>query len=284
MTRVDATAFRSGELRLGDGNTMFYIDAGQGPVILMLHGSGPGAGGRNNFDRNWPALVAAGYRVVIPDQLGFGYSSKPEDIDYDMDMFARTTLALLRQLGIDTCAVVGNSLGGSIALQLAIENPGIFSALILMAPGGIEPQSAYFEMPAMAQMRDFYQQHVGTTVDAHALQRVLANMTYDAADALGCDLEQRRRIFQTQNARLMSTLRVPDRTRDLHRISVPVLVLWGANDALMPVRGAVTLCTHCPNCTAIVLSRCGHWVMIERTELFNATCIAFLRSPERFGP
>ena len=190
----------------------------------------------------------------------------------------------MHHLGVDTCAVIGNSLGGSIALQLALDNPGIFSALILMAPGGIEQQSAYFEMPAMAQMREFYQQHVGTTVDARQLQGVLANMTYDAADALGCDIGQRRRIFQTQNARLMSTLRVPDRTRDLHRIRAPVLVLWGANDALMPVRGAITLCTHCPDCTAIVLSRCGHWVMIERAELFNKTCIAFLRAPEQFAP
>lgn len=264
------------KLALDNGWLMHYVDVGEGPVILMLHGSGPGAGGRNNFDCNWPALVAAGYRVVMPDQLGFGFSSKPQDIEYDISVFADTTRALLQHLGIDHCAVVGNSLGGSIALHIAMENPGIFTALILMAPGGIEPQASYFEMPAMARMRDFYRQHAGTLIDTAALQDALGNMVYSSADALACDLEQRRTIFKSQNSSVMATMRIPDRSADLPRIEIPLLVLWGADDALMPVRGALTLGKHCPACTAIVLSRCGHWVMIERPHFFNATCIAFL--------
>jgi len=122
-----------GTLALDNGWLMHYADVGEGPAVLMLHGSGPGAGGRNNFDANWPALVEAGFRVILPDQLGFGFSSKPQDIVYDIGVFAETTLALLQHLAIDNCAVIGNSLGGSIALHIAIEYPGIFSSMQLPA-------------------------------------------------------------------------------------------------------------------------------------------------------
>ena len=73
-----------------DGLTMHYHEAGTGErgTVLFIHGSGPGASGWSNYKRNYPVLAEAGYRTLVPDTLGYGYSSKPEDGDYGLDYLA----------------------------------------------------------------------------------------------------------------------------------------------------------------------------------------------------
>ncbi len=69
-------------VEIGDGLRVHYHEAGTGPVVLFLHGSGPGASGWSNFRHNYPAFAEAGFRAIVPDTLGYGYSSKPDGIDY----------------------------------------------------------------------------------------------------------------------------------------------------------------------------------------------------------
>ena len=72
---------------LPNGLRLHYLDEGAGPVVLWLHGSGPGASGFSNFKGNYPQLVAAGYRNIVLDLPGFGRSDKPEDVQYNLDFF-----------------------------------------------------------------------------------------------------------------------------------------------------------------------------------------------------
>src|SRR6266702_450295 len=89
------------------------IPAGSGPAVVFVHGSGPGVSAYTNFAMNYPAFAAAGFRVLLPDLIGFGYSSKPEGIDYTLDLFVPTLTELLDVLGVKRCVLIGNSLGGA---------------------------------------------------------------------------------------------------------------------------------------------------------------------------
>ena len=101
--------------KLPSGHEMHYLEQGKGPAVVLVHGSGPGANGYSNFKRNIGPIAEAGYRVLVPDMIGFGWSSKP-DIDYPLDLFVTTLLEFLDQVGVKRCTLVGNSLGGAISI------------------------------------------------------------------------------------------------------------------------------------------------------------------------
>jgi len=136
---------------------MHYLEFGkQGdPVVVFLHGSGPGNSAWANFHLNKDAFVAAGYRVIMPDMVGFGYSDKPLNLgDYTLKLFCDTLMAGLTAIGISKCSFVGNSLGGGVAIQVALDNPDFVEKLILMGPGCLEPQGDYWGMPGIAKMME----------------------------------------------------------------------------------------------------------------------------------
>ncbi|MEO7329099.1 MAG: alpha/beta fold hydrolase, partial [Minicystis sp.] len=123
---------------VGEGLRIHYQEQGEGKPLLFLHGSGPGASGYSNFKGNYPFFAARGYRVIVPDTLGYGYSSKPDDRDYGLDFLVGALHRFTRAAGIERCAVVGNSHGGAMAIKLALDHPTLVEKLVLMAPGGLE--------------------------------------------------------------------------------------------------------------------------------------------------
>ena len=88
-------------VEIGDGLRVHYHESGEGPVVVFLHGSGPGASGWSNFHHNVPAFVAAGFRVLLPDTLGYGYSSKPDSVDYTFDLLEGAVERFHRGAGRD---------------------------------------------------------------------------------------------------------------------------------------------------------------------------------------
>ena len=128
-----------------NGYRIHYLDEGDrgAPVVVFLHGSGPGASGYSNFKGNYPALVKAGYRCIIPDLIGYGFSDKPTDVDHPLSFFVECVRQTLECAGIEQCTVIGNSLGGAVALGLALDYPALVDKLVLMAPGGLSELHEY---------------------------------------------------------------------------------------------------------------------------------------------
>ncbi|AYC34020.1 alpha/beta fold hydrolase [Pseudomonas cavernae] len=259
---------------LNDGLRLHYLDEGNGPVVLWLHGSGPGASGFSNFKGNYPEFVAAGYRNLILDLPGFGRSDKPEDAQYNLEFFVKAVSAFLKAIDVQRCTLLGNSLGGAIALGLALAEPKTVETLILMAPGGVEERETYFQMPGIQRMVGLYNQG---PLDIEQMRQIMSLQLFDASQLPDSLLAERVAVAVHQPRNLFTTMLVPNMTERLGELRMPILGFWGTNDNFNPVSGTMKVLDNAPHARFILLNRCGHWVQVEHRELFNRSCIDFLR-------
>lgn len=261
-------------LTLPGGLRLHYLDEGTGPVVVWLHGSGPGASGFSNFKGNYPQFTEAGYRNLVLDLPGFGRSDKPDDVQYDLAFFLDSVTGLLDALDIDRCTVLGNSLGGAIALGLALRLPRRIERLILLAPGGVEERETYFMMEGIVRMVSLFN---AGPVGLEEMRSMMRLQLFDDSILPQSLLLERVAVAQTQPKNLFSTMQVPNMTSRLGELQCPILGFWGSNDNFNPVGGAQRIIDGAPDARFIVLNRCGHWVQVEHRELFNRSCLEFLR-------
>ena len=259
---------------VGDGLRIHYQDEGRGEVVLFFHGSGPGASGWSNFRRNFPYLAERGFRTILPDTLGFGYSSKPDNIDYTLDFLCGAVTRFLDKLGVDKATVVGNSHGGALAIKLALDHPERVSKLVLMAPGGLEERETYMKMEGIRTMMKVFLAPDGITREG--MRTVFGHQLHDQKQLTEDILDERCAIAPLQPKRVLTSLQVPHLSPRLKELEMPVLGFWGVNDKFCPVSGAATIASECSHARVITLSRCGHWVMVEYPDLFNRMTLDFL--------
>ncbi|KRO34676.1 MAG: hypothetical protein ABS21_03345 [SAR86 cluster bacterium BACL1 MAG-121105-bin34] len=258
-----------------DGFRFHYYDEGEGEVVVLLHGSGTGASGYTNFKKNFIALKNAGFRVILPDLPGYGFSSKPDNVVYSMDYFNQKIIELLDILDVHKFSLIGNSLGGALSIGLGLNHVERVQKLILMAPGGVEDREMYNEMPGIKKlMSDF----LGGDMNQEKIEGLLALFPYDASIVTDEMVQERMEILPLMNSQVLATMAIPNMEEQLHLLHQPVLAFWGMNDQFIPVSGAMKIGEHCPNAQVMLFSQCGHWVMIEQEEVFNSACINFLKN------
>ncbi|WP_101756661.1 alpha/beta fold hydrolase [Oceanicoccus sp. KOV_DT_Chl] len=258
-----------------NGHRMHYLDVGEGPVVVFLHGSGPGASGHSNFKGNYLWLVEQGYRCLVLDLVGFGFSDKPDDVDHPLSFFVECVKQTLDVIGVKNCAVVGNSLGGAIAIGLALECPKLVEKLILLAPGGMSPTEEYMEMSGMLKMIEVYGS--GEPITAEVMKELFSfGLMHDPKYATDELVAERLQIMEIMNFHVMMTMQIPHLVEKLPELACPVLAFWGTNERMMPDSGILGLAKNCENLKMILVSECGHWVQVEHEEMFNRESLEFL--------
>ncbi|MEC3918502.1 alpha/beta fold hydrolase [Nocardia sp. CDC160] len=272
-------------VRVG-GREIYFGEAGSGPVVMLLHGGGPGASGVANYSRNLESL-ARRFRVIVPDLPGYGRSEKWIDRSDPFGHLARMVGGLLDELGIDSAHLVGNSYGGAAALRLALDRPGKVGRMVLMGPGGIGTTRS-LPTPGLNALLDYYR---GEGPSRDKLRRfILDYLVADGTQVPEELIEQRYRASIDPEVVANPPLRRPsgplalrtlwrmDFTRDarLRTLIHPTLVIWGAQDKVNRPAGGRTLAETMPNCDLYLAANTGHWVQWERAELFNALATAFL--------
>ncbi|WP_100521037.1 alpha/beta fold hydrolase [Mycobacteroides abscessus] len=276
------------------GKPIFYAEAGAGPVVILLHGGGPGASGVSNYSRNIEAL-AQHFRVIVPDMPGYGRSAKGVDLLDPFGYLANTIRGLLDELGIASAHLVGNSYGGAAALRLALDTPHRVDKLVLMGPGGIGTTRGlptaglntllgYYggDGPSRDKLEAFIRTYL--VYDGASVPDELIDLRYEASidPAVVADPPLRRPSGPTA----LRTLWRMDLTRDsrLKSLSTPTLVLWGRDDKVNKPSGGPMLLNTMPNAELVMTSRTGHWMQWERAELFNRLVADFLSVTSTFEP
>jgi 2-hydroxy-6-oxonona-2,4-dienedioate hydrolase len=258
-----------------------YHDCGEGEeVVVMLHGSGPGACGWSNFSRNVEPLTAAGYRVVLMDCPGWSKSDSIVCSDSRSALNARVLKGLLDHLGIARVHLIGNSMGGHSAVAFALEYPQCTDRLVLMG-GGTGGVSPFVPMPTEGIK---LLQKVYRDPTQENLQQMMDIFVYDAGDLtpeliagrLENILKRRDHLENFTKSLAVNPRQFPDMSQRLGEITAPTLVIWGRNDRFVPMDTGLRLVAGIPNSELHLFNNCGHWVQWEHAERFNRLVADFL--------
>lgn len=262
------------------GVNIHYHDEGQGPVLVMLQGSGPGATGWSNYSRNI-AHFAKTHRVICPDLPGFGKSDmKPVDSPIP-GWWAEVIIGLLDTLGIDKADFIGNSMGGMITLKIALEKPERINRMVLMGPGGGSPASSVFPTEGIKTLVGFYD---GPGPSLERLRSFTSQMVFDPGMLTDELLQERFEAAMDPRIVAQPPMRpgpggMPEelwRDARLTRLPHETLILWGREDRVMPLDAGFTLMKQIPRARFLVMPQCGHWVQWEHADEFNRIVEGFL--------
>ena len=279
MTAIIRTDLEAGAYIDAGGISTHYHDLGNGPVVLLLHGSGPGVSAWANWRLAMPSLAESA-RVVALDLVGFGQTERPESVRYSLRTWTDHVWNFLDALGVDKVSVVGNSLGGRIALQMAEDRQDRLNRLVLMgSPGvgmtlteGLKALRGYEpSLEAMSHLLKTY-----FAVNPALITDDLVKIRYEASAAPGAHEAYRTMFFHPDHAG--SELAI---TQDQVRaVTVPTLLVHGREDRVVPLDVSLGMLQLLPSADLHVFSQCGHWTQIERAAEFNRVVADFLASVE----
>lgn len=254
-------------------------DAGDGAPgsssVLLIHGSGPGVTAWANWRLTIPELAKRS-RVLAPDLVGFGYTERPQGVQYGLDAWVAHAVGVLDALNVEQADVVGNSFGGAIALALAIRHPKRVRKLVLMGSVGIPFQitpaldAVWGYQPSFEAMRGL--------LDLFAYDRALATdelaeLRYRASIQPGFQ-ESFAAMFPAPRQRWVDAL--ASNYADIMALPHETLIIHGRDDLVIPPDNALRLNHLISRSQAHIFGRCGHWVQIEHAARFNRLVGDFL--------
>jgi 2-hydroxy-6-oxo-octa-2,4-dienoate hydrolase len=254
-----------------------YLETGSGKDVILIHGSGPGVTAYANWRLVIPALGET-FHVVAPDMAGFGFSERPSDAKYGVQLWADQVIGLMDSLGIRTASMVGNSFGGAIALKAASQHPDRVEKLVLMGSMGVDfPITEGLEKvwgyePSFEAMRGVLD------VFAHNRELVpdeLAEVRFRASTQPGFQ-ESFAAMFPAPRQRWVEAMRTPD--EEIAKLEHPTLIVHGREDKVIPVQTSYDLFKLINRADLHVFGNCGHWSQIERNADFNRLVADFLAS------
>jgi 4,5:9,10-diseco-3-hydroxy-5,9,17-trioxoandrosta-1(10),2-diene-4-oate hydrolase len=270
-----------------DGLNLHYHDAGSGDdVLVMLHGAGPGVSGWSNFGGNL-AHYAEQLRTIIVDMPGFGRSAHPAAYDRSYLRYAAdAVVSLMDELGVASAHVLGNSLGGSVAVRLVLAYPDRVKRLVLMGPGSALSIGLFAPRPSEG-IRRLMEFQTAPEKTREKMEAFLRSMVFDQSLVTDALIEER---FATATdpatagglkAMQVANQRFPtegELWREAEQVRHEVLITWGREDRVQPLDGAFVGFRLLENARLHVFPKCGHWAMIEQREEFQRlTTDFFLR-------
>ncbi len=250
------------------GQAIHYFDLGAGPVVVLLHGLG------SRKDDWLPVLepMAQKYRLLVPDQIGFGKSDKPL-LDYSVQTYVDFLNEFLRQLKVEKASLVGESLGGWIAALYVAEIGGgahliPIEKLVLVDAAGLKQDKPIPDLnpSSLAAMRGM-------------MEAVFYDTSWLSEDALRKIFTDKLAVHDGYTVRsllgnpALGTERLDER---LGSIKVPTLVTWGKQDKLLPIGSGERYAAGILGAKLVSFDKCGHVPPMEKTEEFLAAVTGFL--------
>jgi pimeloyl-ACP methyl ester carboxylesterase len=259
-----------------DGLRIHYQEKGEGSPLVLLHGY-------TSSTYSWNDVfepLSRTFRVIAVDLKGFGFSGKP-DGDYTRRAQAQLVARVLDHLKIDKAWIVGNSMGGEVALNVALANPQRVAGLILIDSAGVEVAGSGSLAPAYVRIP-----FVGRALSALALtsdrlvRQGLEKSFFDDTKVTDERVAQYYRPLQTRGGQL-AALRARTQAgqfpieQDLHRINARTLIIWGAEDALIPLAAGRKMNSLIKDSKLVIFEKCGHLPQEELPERVLEEILSF---------
>ena len=270
-------------LKSGQGETIevsgiktYYVKAGRGVPLLLVHGASPGACALVNWGMNIEPLAERGLSVIAFDQPGFGYSDNPKDPS--MEFRVAHARSFIHALKLDRFYVMGNSQGAYIAARIALEEPGT-AKLVLVSSGTLAPKGSPEAQALSREHSERLRQYTpslencrsltqGTLFNPDSITEELVQLRYEMS--IGKNLEA-----QTERRKAAPGKRIQDQ---LAGLKPKTLILWGNNDRGAALERGVALFQQIPGAEFHVFDQCAHWVQWDRAERFHTIVGDFLKA------
>jgi pimeloyl-ACP methyl ester carboxylesterase len=271
------------------GREVAYRLEGDGPLIVLVHGM---AGNAATWDRVVPALTER-FAVLAFDLPGHGSSAKPVDGDYSLGSFASVVRDLMMSLGLERGTVVGQSLGGGVAMQFAYQFPSRCERLVLVGSGGlgrdVSPLLRALAFPGVeflypvifaSALRDAGRSVLGALRRIGLRPSPYADHIWQSYESL-TEPETRAAFARTLRSVVDPTgQRVSARDRLPLARDIPTLIVWGADDAIIPSAHAAEAAATLPNSRVEIFERVGHFPHCEDPDHFVQVLTDFIESTE----
>jgi pimeloyl-ACP methyl ester carboxylesterase len=262
-----------------DGINTHYVVAGEGSPVLLVHGLGASmVVWRENI-----AALSQRFRVYVIDLPGHGDSEKP-DISYDAESMVEFLRKFVETLDVGKVAIMGNSLGGGLALMTALAHPELVSKLALVSSASLGREvSIWLRLPSLPIIGKMM---TNGPVDSTAF--MLRKAVHDKSFATKELIAELRRTNKLPGGReavhkiirnfisIWGVRRPYVRARDLRSLKMPLLIVWGAEDKMIPVKHAYRAARANTGVDLHVFSNCGHLPQLERSSEFNGIILEFL--------
>ena len=262
-----------------------YWEEGQGAsTVLLIHGISCSV---LEWEHNIHALSQQ-HRVIALDLLGSGLSDLPLDADYDMQAQARFVFDFMDAMGLKQVHIIGNSMGGCIALECAAMQPERVASLVLSAPAGVGKTTLFnFRLASLPHLGELLTQpsHFGLGMIWKLAFHDTGFVTHElvAEKVALASRPNAQAVFLKTLRGLLGFGGFPDAPRHaflsrVDQVKCPALVIWGRQDKFLPVDHVDILKTHLPHAQYEIIETCGHVPMTEIAERFNRMCLGFLPS------
>jgi 4,5:9,10-diseco-3-hydroxy-5,9,17-trioxoandrosta-1(10),2-diene-4-oate hydrolase len=271
--------YDSGSTPAGVGGT----GRGDADTVVLLHGGGPGASSWSNFGRNLP-VFAKRFRAVMMDLPGYGGTAARPAAGHFFTVAAHALAGLLDELGIAKTHIVGNSLGGGTALRFALDYPDRVGRLVLMGPGGLtlnvlapDPTEGVRRLmefgappgPSREKMAAFLK------IMVHD-QRLVTDELIAERFAVASRPEALAGMAAMGSSFFGEHAEDGMLWREAHRVKHEVLLIWGREDRVNPLDGALIALKQLRRAQLHVFGGCGHWAQLEKFDEFNELSLRFL--------
>lgn len=255
--------------RAHDRYRTVYFDEGTGPTVVYVHGMG---GNATHIELLARPLVER-YRVIGLDLAGMGWNRKPVQ-DYTIDLLCDHLLDFLDQRGVAEAAFIGHSFGGAVCIEAALRRPSLVQAMVLLCPVGIVPMPRWMQLlgplllderllfPLLAKGSEYVVKrafHQRPETNPHVRWFCDSSLRDEPGYP---NLREFARVIVT----CLRDLLTRDCSRQLPRLRVPALTIWGDHDQLTVGSSAVRALSRVPRLRSVTVKDCGHMPMVEHPE------------------
>lgn len=266
---------------------MAYMDVlpmkSNGKTVLLLHG-------KNFSGAYWETTINSlrneGYRVIVPDQIGFGKSSLPQNIQYSFQLLAQNTKLLLDTLGIKSVYLMGHSMGGMLAIRMTLMYPQVIEKLVLEDPIGLND---FIKRRASSSIDEFYQNELQQDflkIKEYQLKTYYHSVWKDEYNRWALMLSyhysgDQKELYAWNSAKIFDMINTQPVVFEIKKIRIPAMIIKGELDPMVPDRNTLQLLSseieRESNIRLAILDGIGHIPHVEVSDTFNNMVIEFLK-------
>jgi 4,5:9,10-diseco-3-hydroxy-5,9,17-trioxoandrosta-1(10),2-diene-4-oate hydrolase len=260
-----------------DGVRLHYQEVGSGYPLVCMHGAGPGASAESNFKLN-AGPFSEKFRVILYDMPQYGKSDKIVLTQPRLKYNAQLLSGFMAKLGIGRAHIVGNSMGGQVALKFGLDFPTMLERVVVIGSGAVTPIFAPHPVEGVKMIARYYK---GAGPSREKLRDLLSTIVYDSSFLTEEIFEERYKASVDPEVVELFGKRQGELPRetlaaDLGKLKAKLLVVWGMDDRFGALDVGLQMTRMVPGAQMHIFSQCGHWAQIEHAAAFNRLVTDFL--------